>query len=100
MDNSLIGPQIGLKAEYNLTPRFGLYAIPKMGIYGKYLPLIAKFSQELAGEKHPPKYKQLIREEQEVADAEEIAAQELTVEVGGKEGVKGQHEQAKIEDYS
>src|SRR5580704_15946897 len=72
----------------------------KMGIYSKYLPLIAKFSQELAGEKHPPKYKQLIRDEREAEEAEEIAAQELMVEVGGKEGVKGPHEQAKIEDYS
>ena len=52
----------------------------KMGIYSKYLPLIAKFSQELAGEKRPPKYKQLIRDEQEAVDAEEIAAQELTVD--------------------
>ena len=32
--------------------------------------------------------------------AKESAAQELTVEVGGKESVKGPHEQAKIEDYS
>jgi len=72
----------------------------KMNIYGKYLPLIAKFSQDLAGEKRPPKYKQLIREEQEVAEGEERTAQELTVETGGKESVKDQHEQAKIEDYS
>jgi DNA topoisomerase-6 subunit B len=68
----------------------------KMNIYGKYLPLIARFSQELAGEKRPPKYKQLIREEQEA----EAAAQEVTVEVGGSEEVKDQIEQAKIEDYS
>ena len=71
-----------------------------MNIYGKYLPLIAKFSQDLAGEKRPPKYKQLIREEQEAVEGEERAAQELTVEAGGKETVKDQIEQAKIEDYS
>lgn len=72
----------------------------KMGIYGKYLPLIARFSQDLAGEKRPPKYKQLIREEQEIADEEERAAQEVTVETAGNQAVTVQHEQAKIEDYS
>ena len=34
VDNSLIGPQIGFRAEYNLTEKFGLYAMPKIGIYG------------------------------------------------------------------
>jgi len=72
----------------------------KIGIYGKYLPLIAKFSQELAGEKRPPKYKQLIQEEQEATAEEEPEAPQVTVEVGGKEGVSSQSEQAKIEDYS
>jgi len=32
----------------------------KINIYGKYLPLIAKFSTELAGEKKPPKYRKLL----------------------------------------
>jgi DNA topoisomerase VI subunit B len=72
----------------------------KINIYGKYLPLIAKFSQELAGEKRPPKYKQLIQEEQEATVAELPEAQQVTVQVGGKEGVVSQNEQAKIEDYS
>jgi DNA topoisomerase VI subunit B len=34
----------------------------KMNIYAKYLPLIAKFSTELAGEKRMPKYRKLIGE--------------------------------------
>ncbi|MDG6979118.1 MAG: DNA topoisomerase VI subunit B [Nitrososphaerota archaeon] len=68
----------------------------KMNIYGKYLPLIARFSQELAGEKRPPKYKQLIKEE---AEEGEQAPQEVTVGVEGNEAVTDQHEQAKIEDY-
>jgi len=33
-ENSLIGPQIGLKAEYMATNRLGIYAIPKFGIFG------------------------------------------------------------------
>jgi DNA topoisomerase-6 subunit B len=72
----------------------------KINIYGKYLPLIAKFSQELAGEKRLPKYKQLIQEEQEATVAEAPEAQQVTVEVGGKESTTSQSEQAKIEDYS
>jgi DNA topoisomerase-6 subunit B len=39
----------------------------KMNIYGKYLPLIAKFSTELAGAKKPPDYHKLIGEGGEVA---------------------------------
>ena len=34
----------------------------KMNIYGRYLPLIAQFSTELAGKKDPPRYKQLMEE--------------------------------------
>ena len=34
----------------------------KINIYGKYLPLIAKFSTELAGEKRLPRYRKLIGE--------------------------------------
>ena len=34
----------------------------KRDIYGKYLPLIAQFSQALSGAKRPPKYEELIRE--------------------------------------
>jgi len=34
----------------------------KMNIYGKYLPLIARFSTDLAGKKHEPNYRALIGE--------------------------------------
>ena len=34
----------------------------KMNIYGRYLPLIAQFSTELAGKKDPPRYKLLMEE--------------------------------------
>ncbi|HEV2139222.1 MAG TPA: DNA topoisomerase VI subunit B [Nitrososphaerales archaeon] len=40
----------------------------KMNIYGKYLPLIAQFSTELAGAKKPPDYHKLIGEGGEVAE--------------------------------
>jgi len=42
----------------------------KMNIYGKYLPLIAQFSTELAGKKDLPKYRQLIGEGAEGAEEE------------------------------
>jgi hypothetical protein len=40
----------------------------KMNIYGKYLPLIARFSQELAGQERPPNYQNLIGEEGETTE--------------------------------
>ena len=46
----------------------------KMNIYGKYLPLIAKFSTELAGEPRPPNYKKLVGDEGEFLDAKEAEA--------------------------
>ena len=46
----------------------------KMNIYGKYLPLIAKFSTELAGKRDPPDYKALISEGGEVTQEEEAEA--------------------------
>ncbi len=36
------------------------FAKKKLNIYGKYLPLIARFSTELAGKRKPPDYKQLL----------------------------------------
>ena len=32
----------------------------RMNIYGKYLPLIAKFSTDLSGKRKPPNYKKLL----------------------------------------
>lgn len=40
----------------------------KMNIYGKYLPLIARFSQELAQANRPPRYRALIGEQQVTDD--------------------------------
>ncbi|MDG6926320.1 MAG: DNA topoisomerase VI subunit B [Nitrososphaerota archaeon] len=68
----------------------------KMNIYAKYLPLIAQFSTGLAGLKKEPRYKQLIREEQE--EAEEIkqeAAEEAEKAIQGDKII----EQTTIEDY-
>jgi DNA topoisomerase VI subunit B len=55
----------------------------KMNIYGKYLPLMARFSTELAGHKKEPRYKQLLRdieEEPVKAQAEEAIDQVAEVE--------------------
>ncbi len=52
----------------------------KMSIYGKYLPLIAKFSSELSKEKKLPDYKKLLtREQQEEAEQTEREAEEERV---------------------
>ena len=63
----------------------------KMNIYGKYLPLIAQFSQDLAGKKKPPDYSKLMGEtgEQEGAVQDSTAEQTAT----GQEGVPTQSEQ-------
>ncbi|QQG49588.1 MAG: DNA topoisomerase VI subunit B [archaeon] len=44
----------------------------KMNIYGKYLPLIAKFSAELAGQKRMPKYRNLIGDGPQDPDGEPV----------------------------
>jgi DNA topoisomerase-6 subunit B len=66
----------------------------KMNIYGKYLPLIAKFSMEMAGKKKLPDYKKLMGAEM----LEEAAAAEGSEEAETGEATK--IEQAKIEDYN
>jgi DNA topoisomerase VI subunit B len=48
----------------------------KMNIYGKYLPLIAQFSTELAGKQALPDYKKLIGEGGLVVEENEAAAAE------------------------
>lgn len=48
------------------------FAKKRMNIYGKYLPLIARFSSDLAGQKKPPDYKKLMKA-QEVLGLEEEA---------------------------
>ncbi|MDA4117262.1 MAG: DNA topoisomerase VI subunit B [Thaumarchaeota archaeon] len=81
----------------------------KMNIYAKYLPLIARFSTDLAGQKRLPKYKQLIADERDRETAADEAvegtsapleAEQVMVQVDGKNVVNKKHEQAKIEDYS
>ncbi len=66
----------------------------KINIYGKYLPLIAKFSTEMAGKKRLPDYKKLL--------GEEMLAEAVTTDSGedGEAGEETKIEQAKIEDYN
>jgi len=51
----------------------------KMNIYGKYLPLIAKFAAGLAGQKRSPKYHKLVGEGEKAIDAESAANEEEQV---------------------
>jgi DNA topoisomerase-6 subunit B len=67
----------------------------KMNIYGKYLPLIAKFSTEMVGKRRLPNYRKLIGEE----TGQEVATESVEVPAPG-EGVKDNNEQTKIEDYN
>lgn len=46
----------------------------RMNIYGKYLPLIARFSSELAGIKTYPDYKRLLKSQELIEQAEEAEA--------------------------
>ena len=69
----------------------------KMNIYGKYLPLIAKFSAELAGEKKLPKYSKLVGEEGEaMADASAIEESDPEEETGSMES---EIEQKTIDEF-
>ena len=69
-----------------------------MNIYGKYLPLIAQFSTELAGQKREPRYKQLLKDEEEEAD---VIKQEIEAKAGRRAPRIGEKiiEQTTIEDY-
>jgi DNA topoisomerase VI subunit B len=51
----------------------------RMNIFGRYLPLIAKFSTELAGKKKYPDYKKLIKS-QELQETEETDERSVTQE--------------------
>ena len=71
----------------------------KMGIYSKYLPLIAQFSTELAGQKREPRYHQLLKEEE--AEVEEIK-EEMAEKSGSPDAENNGEkviEQTTIEDY-
>jgi DNA topoisomerase-6 subunit B len=67
----------------------------KMNIYGKYLPLIAKFATELADQKRAPRYRKLIGEK--VAEEPDRGKEEKTKP---EEEEKMTVAQSKIEDYS
>ena len=75
----------------------------KMNIYGKYLPLIAQFSTELAGKKNPPNYQVLIGEAGETAQGEEAAAsagaEEASAELEDENGDQEESEQETIDKY-
>jgi DNA topoisomerase VI subunit B len=75
----------------------------KMNIYGKYLPLIAQFSTELAGKKNQPNYHALIGEGGETVEEEEAAAEaeleQAPAEEGEGIGKKEESEQETIDKY-
>jgi DNA topoisomerase-6 subunit B len=72
----------------------------KMNIYGKYLPLIAKFSQELADEKKLPNYRKLVGEGGEVVAEEQQQTEEAEAEVAEVQNPKDiEIEQKKIDEY-
>jgi DNA topoisomerase-6 subunit B len=79
----------------------------RMNVYGKYLPLIAQFSQELAGKKRPPNYSKLVGEagQQEEAAGSEPAQgdAEPGAEARPEENVQSESaeedEQKKIDQY-
>jgi len=75
----------------------------KINIYGKYLPLIAQFSTELAGRKDLPNYKPLIGEEGEVPEEEAevpVEAEQTTVEGEAGENAKQEEsDQETIDKY-
>ncbi len=74
----------------------------KMNIYGKYLPMIAQFSTELAGKKDLPDYKKLIGEGGEAAE-EVVEGAPEEAEAGGDSDVQGTKEeevdQKTIDEY-
>ena len=72
----------------------------KMNIYGKYLPMIAQFSTELAGKKDPPDFKKLIGEAGE--SVEEDGASGAAPEAGDSDVTSTKEEevgQKTIDDY-
>ncbi len=72
----------------------------KLNIYGKYLPLIARFSTDLAEEKRPPRYRQLIGSGgEEPADGSQPQAGEDAQAEEAAGAVSGEDEQKKIDQY-
>ncbi len=71
----------------------------KMNIYGKYLPLIARFSTELAGKKDQPKYQKLIGEGGEVAQEAEGPQEGEGAGDGDVPNTKEEEGQKTIDEY-
>jgi len=73
----------------------------KMNIYGKYLPLIARFSTDLAGKKNLPQYQKLIGEGGEEAEEGNTEASDNAAEGGqGVENAKQEEiGQKTIDEY-
>ncbi|MDG6899549.1 MAG: DNA topoisomerase VI subunit B [Nitrososphaerota archaeon] len=73
----------------------------KMNIYGKYLPLIAQFSTELAGKKSLPRYRQLIGSEPGADETNEPGTPEgaLAGEVEG-ENVNQEESKEAVDRFS
>jgi len=73
----------------------------KMNIYGRYLPLIARFSTELAGKKALPDYTALIGEGGEEPQEEEAKApaEEQPAAAGEGENGKKEEGQKTIDEY-
>jgi DNA topoisomerase-6 subunit B len=78
----------------------------KMNIYGKYLPLIARFATELAEKRRPPNYQKLVGEEQAESSRQETPREavatgppegEESPEAEGSEEIEV--EQKKIDEY-
>jgi DNA topoisomerase-6 subunit B len=70
----------------------------KMGIYGKYFPLIARFVTELADEKELPNYQSLLRKKGEVVEKEKKVEVVPSV-VKKKEKVSEAERQATFEEF-
>ena len=75
----------------------------KMNIYGRYLPLIARFSTDLAGKKDLPNYRALIGEEDEgpqEGETEAPAEEQPAVTKEGEDANKEEGGQETIDRYS
>jgi len=72
----------------------------KMNIYGKFLPLIAKFSTELAGEKRLPHYRKLMGQAKEEAPDVSPPEAEPQTETETVNPEEKEIEQRTIEEYS
>lgn len=60
------------------------FAKKRMNIFGKYLPLIAKFSTNLSGKRKPPKYKSLLGSDVAIepgSDAQQAISEETAKQV-------------------